>query len=475
MTNYIDFTSDDETTYKGKIDESLNLLRGAPVTSTAGGGVVGRDFIVSEWGSVTLINGITYWARMHTTNAGAYNIDGVSVKNPDGSDPRALQAPAGALIGWRYDGTNLIQATFPQTPAFTGTFLLSGSNEWYSFSEIRFTARDQSCHIRIKWIDDKATNTGDSPTDTGITTVDIIAKQTATMGSNPDVKIIVRNANGQAVAADSFAAVFQTVDANVSEIDLYFRDRSLPEGAISGFIPEVLWQSNGSRIKFSNSPSLFTQGSPDVVGELPSADFQALRVAGNDVLDDSDIGTTVQAQDAQLQDLADSLTATAAELNKNDDSAAAVTGYTSGMRTYAHTDGGNSGEFAVDTDVTEATWESVGPTGSGADNEWTALDDLPSDATIAIVGVLSNVNPNGSDRSTFVQVNARQTGSSAAVSGESIIAINEVLVDDFTSENISKYDVVHIPLDSSRRFDVQWNDGNSSATSVDFYLKGFIT
>ena len=37
-------------------------------------------------------------------------------------------------------------------------------------------------------------------------------------------------------------------------------------------------------------------------------------------------------------------------------------------------------QFAVDTSLAHETWESIGETSSGEDNEWAAMDSVPSDA-----------------------------------------------------------------------------------------------
>lgn len=152
----------------------------------------------------------------------------------------------------------------------------------------------------------------------------------------------------------------------------------------------------------------------------------------------------------------------------------AVSGYVSGMRTYLHKDGSASSVFDVKTNVTEGTFESFGPTGSGATNIWTAMDAMPSSATIAILGLRLVINPSAADSVAFVDVFARQTGSSAAVGDPTKIASLQVASDDQATLDSNLFVIVKVPLDSSRRFDITWDGLQIDSGNVDMYLKGFV-
>lgn len=153
-----------------------------------------------------------------------------------------------------------------------------------------------------------------------------------------------------------------------------------------------------------------------------------------------------------------------------------VSGYVSGAITYLHINGGNSGSFDVDANVTTDVFESVGPTGSSATNIWAAMDDMPSSATIAILGVLALVQPSGADTEPVVEISARQTGQSGAVSGERSILRHSFLVDDnLGTSSVQGIGVTaFVPLDSSRRFDIAWVSDQDTASTVTIYLKGFL-
>lgn len=199
--------------------------------------------------------------------------------------------------------------------------------------------------------------------------------------------------------------------------------------------------------------------------------------SGNINLNGPTTATTINAQtvDATTLEINNvAVTATAAELNKNDDSAAAVAGTVSAMRDYLFTDPGNStSSFDFVANVTENTFESVGPTGSGATNIWTALDSLPAAATKARLWVSMSVQPDGVDRISTMVAHARQTGVSTAVGEGTEIARNQVLVDDYTGNTPFTTTIVDVPLDSSRRFDITWVGTNDTARSGIVRLRGF--
>lgn len=168
------------------------------------------------------------------------------------------------------------------------------------------------------------------------------------------------------------------------------------------------------------------------------------------------------------------LTATAAELNKTDDSAAAVTGFVSGMRVYLDV-GGAASPFDVAANVTESTFESVGPTSSGATNTWAALDSAPSTAIIAIILITMDLTPSGTDSVPAMHIYARQTGQASAVGGATRVAQFLPLVDDYIANPTGTSAFVFVPLDSSRRFDITWSCTGESARNISITLKGFYT
>jgi len=183
-------------------------------------------------------------------------------------------------------------------------------------------------------------------------------------------------------------------------------------------------------------------------------------------------GLGVTASAAELNIL-DGVTATAAELNKTDDSAAAVAGFVSATRIYINTDGGDDSSFDIDANVTEGNWESVGPTGSGADNIWTAMDVIPAGARIAILFVNVDLDPTGTDSTQVAAVYIRSTGSSEGQTTGSIVINHRSNTDDFTGSSTRNSTNVFVPLDASRRFDINWIATGDTARSLFTSLKGF--
>lgn len=152
---------------------------------------------------------------------------------------------------------------------------------------------------------------------------------------------------------------------------------------------------------------------------------------------------------------------------------ATIASYVSASRTYLYTDGMVSDSVNYITDITENTWESVGPTGSGAANIWAALDAVPPGATMVRLWINSAVQPDGADRLSTLQVYARQTGSSAGIAEVTRVLINSVLVDDYTGSSRVADQIVDVPIDSSRRFDLAWAATGDTTRSGLIRLRGF--
>lgn len=98
--------------------------------------------------------------------------------------------------------------------------------------------------------------------------------------------------------------------------------------------------------------------------------------------------------------------------------------------------------FNAVASVTEDTWESVGPTGSGASNIWTALDSAPANTSHIRVKILI---------SGGVDVWGRKTGGVQAKGYDNML---------YSGLGMAE---ATIPVDSSLRFDIQWDDTGSAA------------
>jgi len=120
-----------------------------------------------------------------------------------------------------------------------------------------------------------------------------------------------------------------------------------------------------------------------------------------------------------------------------------------------------------------ATYESVGPTGSGATNIWAALDAVP--LTAKYVKLKLTIGAIGSTNGQLyeVVVKARKTGSAAsgdptAISGVSLYNRSGL------PEIVTDYSTAEIPIDSAGRFDIQMVTGGSGLTAIaKMYLIGW--
>lgn len=133
--------------------------------------------------------------------------------------------------------------------------------------------------------------------------------------------------------------------------------------------------------------------------------------------------------------------------------------------------------FDIDANIPRApsSWESVGPTGSGADNIWTALDSIPSDVDWIAVRVDNKMlvvsGTTSAEYGTAVQ--ARDSG--ATNSG--LISRTGFITDSSTGNGIG-HNVTehHIPV-TSRVFELYYNWPGAGVLgvtdTVNMYLVGY--
>lgn len=169
--------------------------------------------------------------------------------------------------------------------------------------------------------------------------------------------------------------------------------------------------------------------------------------------------------------LLDGVTATVAELNELDASAAAVSNFTSALRTYLYSGSTAYTTFSAHSAITEAAYESVGPTGSGAMNIWTGMDSFPSTAKVAILKVQTTWTNGSASEVDGVVVAFRNTGSTLASPGSVMVNAKR----SGSTESFIDVQTIMVPLDSSRRFDCLWDaTANATVTSVLLYAVGFM-
>jgi hypothetical protein len=129
----------------------------------------------------------------------------------------------------------------------------------------------------------------------------------------------------------------------------------------------------------------------------------------------------------------------------------------------------NSTAFSVDTDVTQATWESVGE--SGATNTWSAMSSVPAGADWIEVK-LGSLSTATSSANVDTDIYARQTGSSVAFNNQTQVGKLTATTAAATTES-QAITFFKIPIDSNRHFDLYWDAAANNAAQFDLYLTGY--
>lgn len=198
--------------------------------------------------------------------------------------------------------------------------------------------------------------------------------------------------------------------------------------------------------------------------ELNTLDGITATTAELNILD----GVTSTAAELNILD---GVTATAAEINEVDASAAAVTGYATGIRTYCYS-GETAGGFDVSAVVATGSPESIGPTGSGATNIWTAMDDLPSNTKAIILAVHYRID-SATSATYDSYVAAYKTGNTQ--SDRDKIA-RTTLVATGAGQRTATINEAVVAVDANLTFTINYINvtASPSATELDIYLRGFI-
>jgi len=158
---------------------------------------------------------------------------------------------------------------------------------------------------------------------------------------------------------------------------------------------------------------------------------------------------------------------------------AVVSGYVQGKWTSIESDvGADATSLDVETEIAVDTWESVGPTGSGADNTWTALDDVPASATSILVKVRIFANNLESNNYNFKKLYCRHGDSSTGASALSQVAeagfIHRMGSGNGTwgDANVVQF---YIPINAGNVFGCHWTYFTSNDTgSITAYLVGWL-
>lgn len=132
----------------------------------------------------------------------------------------------------------------------------------------------------------------------------------------------------------------------------------------------------------------------------------------------------------------------------------AVSGYVSGVTEYLEsTVGAHSTLFNISSAIA-AAWESVGPTGSGAVNIWTALDSIPSGCKWINLKIYNHAADSGATLDAFQSIYARPTGSSEVADTRLNISLAHISSTNISDPSIKVVSTCDVLVDSLRRFDL---------------------
>ena len=121
--------------------------------------------------------------------------------------------------------------------------------------------------------------------------------------------------------------------------------------------------------------------------------------------------------------------------------------------------------------VPVSTWESVGPTASGADNIWTALDGVPADANWVELSVRHFGSAGSASINSTSKFYVRQGGTSIGIAHCQVSEIAELMSASGFGQAVV-YTTVKVKLGAGKIFDVYWN-GDFTNHELDTYLRSY--
>lgn len=131
--------------------------------------------------------------------------------------------------------------------------------------------------------------------------------------------------------------------------------------------------------------------------------------------------------------------------------------------------------FDVDSALTIVTWETVGGTSSGADNVWTAMDVMPSNAVAIIVDIELQVSTSGAGPASL-EVYSTDGGDPTPDTADSNI-IGVVQIDANSANSLSTITIrTVLPLGATNQdFNLYWGESAAVGRSIRMRYRGFMT
>ena len=156
---------------------------------------------------------------------------------------------------------------------------------------------------------------------------------------------------------------------------------------------------------------------------------------------------------------------------------AQVTDHTRAGHVQVWTGRSNLTGLTVSSVVAEDAWESIGPTGSGADNIWDEMGVLPANATVLLVDVRVRLSQTGVNQgSVSVYVVDGDDPSPVVNTATTEIANLGIETDGTYTGNYNYQMRTMIPLGATNQdFQLQWKATDTDVEIVWLYYRGFMT
>lgn len=139
---------------------------------------------------------------------------------------------------------------------------------------------------------------------------------------------------------------------------------------------------------------------------------------------------------------------------------------------------GNTTTTSLDIDASVATdtWESIGPTGSGADNVWAQLDVIPAEATVLMVDAYVEVTPNSVGQAGINVYVADGDVVTPVHSDSANLVIDHVFDIDLAGGQLAQLVRLMIPLGPTNQdFQMRWTSFGVTTENITFFYRGFMT
>lgn len=135
------------------------------------------------------------------------------------------------------------------------------------------------------------------------------------------------------------------------------------------------------------------------------------------------------------------------------------------------------GTMTLSTAITESAWETIGPTGSGADYEWSALDDLPANVEAVKIGVQAYSERSGTtDAEMSMDVRLTGAGSPTLVPGNLIFTAKAYGGAANNNALIAGCAEATVPVNASNIFRTYWVSTNeTSGLLIYLIFRGYTT